>query len=140
MIRATTNNLRRNNLSRLFYSKPHGNKFRRKQSRGRFPASIFRIMLKEEASEESTQQQLNNPSHETSAIRETDKISVEDALNSSQDTVFTTARPKHAIDGILKGTGNILTGTLAGAAMIVSAPVAGANKPDYHKKIILYFK
>lgn len=35
-------------------------------------------------------------------------------------------RPKDVLDGTMKGVGNILTGALSGAAMMVTAPVAGA--------------
>jgi hypothetical protein len=39
---------------------------------------------------------------------------------------FSTSKPRHAADGFAKGAGNILTGALAGAALLVSAPIAGA--------------
>lgn len=56
------------------------------------------------------------------------QIQIEQALNSASnsDTIFYTSRPRHALDGFAKGAGNILTGTLGGAAMIVGAPIAGA--------------
>lgn len=56
------------------------------------------------------------------------QIQIEQALNSASgtDTVFYTSKPKHALDGFAKGAGNILTGALGGAAMIVGAPIAGA--------------
>jgi hypothetical protein len=39
---------------------------------------------------------------------------------------FSTSKPRHAADGFAKGASNILTGALAGAALLVSAPIAGA--------------
>ena len=47
--------------------------------------------------------------------------------------IFSTSRPKDAFDGVGKGVGNILKGTLGGAALILSAPVAGGNQTfRYH--------
>eukprot|EP01041_Mallomonas_annulata_P001668 gene1668-3224_t len=40
--------------------------------------------------------------------------------------IFSTSKPRNAIDGTYKGAGNILKGAIGGAALLVSAPVQGA--------------
>jgi hypothetical protein len=50
-----------------------------------------------------------------------------DALNAAGEVgIFSTSKPKHAAHGLSQGVGNILKGAVGGAAMIVTAPVAGA--------------
>jgi uncharacterized protein involved in propanediol utilization len=44
---------------------------------------------------------------------------------SSAGNMFSTSKPKDAIDGMGKGVGNILKGALSGAAILVSAPIKG---------------
>lgn len=47
-------------------------------------------------------------------------------FDANQGTIFSMSKPRHAADGFGKGVGNILKGTLGGAALIVTAPIAGA--------------
>jgi curved DNA-binding protein CbpA len=51
------------------------------------------------------------------------EVTLEEALNHSSLQVFATSRPRHIIDGLAQGTSNILTGTLGGAVVLVSAPI-----------------
>lgn len=48
------------------------------------------------------------------------------ALDSGGVHLFSTTRPRHAVDGIGQGAGNILKGVFGGAAMIVMGPIQGA--------------
>lgn len=57
-------------------------------------------------------------------LESVDEITDNDLQNAPK--LFSTSRPKDALDGMGKGLGNVLKGTLGGAAMILSAPVAGA--------------
>lgn len=40
--------------------------------------------------------------------------------------IYDTKRPKHIVDGMAKGTGNILKGAVGGVALMLGAPVKGA--------------
>jgi curved DNA-binding protein CbpA len=68
----------------------------------------------------------SNPSDSNNTLNAnpTDEITENDLQNAPK--LFSTSRPKDALDGMGKGLGNVLKGTLGGAAMILSAPVAGA--------------
>lgn len=43
------------------------------------------------------------------------------------DVLYNTSKPQHLGDGIKSGLGNIVKGTLAGAAAAVVAPIVGAQ-------------
>lgn len=56
-----------------------------------------------------------------------DELQVDHDLHEFEDMeLYNTTRPKHVLDGVAKGAGNILKGTLGGVAMMVGAPVKGA--------------
>eukprot|EP00596_Hydrurales_sp_CCMP1899_P000062 CAMPEP_0119043032 /NCGR_PEP_ID=MMETSP1177-20130426/16361_1 /TAXON_ID=2985 /ORGANISM="Ochromonas sp, Strain CCMP1899" /LENGTH=618 /DNA_ID=CAMNT_0007010211 /DNA_START=212 /DNA_END=2068 /DNA_ORIENTATION=+ len=72
--------------------------------------------------------QLENPEDaEAKAMREAKELQDEyDREAGSKNKIFSTSKPKDALDGFGKGTGNILKGVLGGAAIMVSAPIKGA--------------
>jgi hypothetical protein len=49
------------------------------------------------------------------------------AAAAAAGNIFSTSKPKDAMDGMGKGFGNILKGVVGGAAIIVSAPIKGLS-------------
>lgn len=70
---------------------------------------------------------VNEPGADSSASVPAGEVPVVDhSSDPGLSSIFSTSKPRHFVDGLGKGTANILKGALGGAALLVSAPINGA--------------
>jgi hypothetical protein len=72
------------------------------------------------SAEEKEKEQVTEESPQNEPTKATEEVNEKETLH-----IFTTSKPKHVIDGLWKGSGNIVTGALTGAAIMVAAPIKG---------------
>ena len=63
---------------------------------------------------------------ETATGGTSNEAMVMEAYDTEELEIYDTKRPKHIVDGVAKGTGNILKGAVGGVALMLGAPVKGA--------------
>ena len=95
------------------------------------PKSILKMF--QEVNEDGKESKVND---EMKREESTQEIDAREVLDSSNEKLFYMSRPKHCVDGISQGVGNILSGALGGAAMLITSPIIGAYQGGQNEGVL----